>query len=356
MKQVSTAYGLVTTNPIALDTSASEESNPTISKSCGQSNGQPAQWIATWQRFYSSTDQDCYGRFVNWNGALPGAVFTVAGSGANDTAPSASSPIEANGVRYWPVVWETATSPGQQRDILCRLFHADGSLLASGTVSNNVPNADDRDPEVDSDGARFVVGLTTGTPGYGQLPQAVTMAYLPSNNTFREDGRSGMNTSSLDNYGECNVCADYSGGSSPSPRFFVSFSVQANNTFNLVNLGGFTGSSTLFQYRSTQCGSLPITGGGWPVLGQTVTVTAANGGLSGTYAGFPSFLPLLQALGCNCWLGVDPGTFTPNPFVWSIPIDPLMVGTTISVQGFTITGSQCLGNVDLSDTVDFTIR
>jgi hypothetical protein len=33
-----------------------------------------------------------------------------------------------------------------------------------------------------------------------------------------------------------------------------------------------------------------------------------------------------------------------------------MVGTTFSVQGFTITGSQCLGNVDLSDTVDFTIR
>lgn len=44
MKQVTTAGGLATINPIALDTSASE-SNPTISKSCGQSNGLSASWI-----------------------------------------------------------------------------------------------------------------------------------------------------------------------------------------------------------------------------------------------------------------------------------------------------------------------
>lgn len=355
MKQVTPAGALVTTNPIALDTSAAEESNPTISKSCGQSNGLSAYWIVTWQRTYSASDQDVYGRFVNWNGAVPVAVFPVAGSSLNDTAPSSSSPLDVNGVRYWPVCWETATAPGQPRDVECRLFSATGSLLAGGVVSQGVPNADDRDPEVDSDGTRFVVGLTTGTSGYPQGVQAVTMAYLPSTNSFRVEGRDGMSTGSNLEYGECNVCADFSGGGTPSPRYFVSFSEKSSNTFRLVNYGGYR-SGDFFTYRGTQCGNLAISASGSTALGQTAQFTVANGSQSGTYVGFPAYLSLQLALGCNCALGVDPGSFAGNPFVWTIPNDTMLVGATFSVQGFTILGSSCLGTVDLSDTIDFTIR
>jgi hypothetical protein len=92
------------------------------------------------------------------------------------------------------------------------------------------------------------------------------------------------------------------------------------------------------------------------VLGQTVTITAGNGPLSGTLGGFPFSASLQLALGCNCLLGVDYIGFFGNPFTYTIPNDATMVGSTFSVQGYTVVGSQCLGMLDLSDTIDFTIR
>ncbi|HEX5054098.1 MAG TPA: hypothetical protein VFZ65_20130, partial [Planctomycetota bacterium] len=170
MRQITTAGGQVTANAVALDVS-SAASNPAIGKSCGQSNGLPAYWLVTWQRTYQFAphDQDVFGRFVNWNGALPGTIFTVAFSAGEQTAPSPSSPFDANGVRYWPACFESAASPGQPRDVLCRVFRSDGTFVNGFTMNSAIPGADDRDPEIDSDGTRFVACWTTGTFGNPQL-------------------------------------------------------------------------------------------------------------------------------------------------------------------------------------------
>ena len=354
MKQVTTAGGLVTSNPIALDLSASEESRPAISKSCGQSNGLPAYWLVTWQRTYSINDQDIYGRFVNWNGALPGSEFAIATSITNETTPSPSSPIDANNVRYWPMCHEYATGIGQPRDITCRLLRGDGSMQATFTASSNVPGADDHSPEVDSDGTRFVAVFTTGTTGFPQGPEAVTIAYLPATNSFRVDERTGLITSSLDNYDQCNICAEFSGGTAATPRYLLSFTEQASNTFRLEAYGGHTGGN-FFTNRVSQCGNLSLQVTGSPVIGQSITATVGLGPVSGTILGFPGWIPL-QAIGCNCSQGVVQGTYLSNPLVWTIPNNPAFVGIALSVQGWTIAGTQCLGFVDLSDTVDFTIR
>ena len=353
-KQVTTAGGLVTINPIALDTSASEESKPSISKSCGQSNGLPANWLVTWQRTWSAVDQDVYGRYINWNGALPGTGFPIDTSGWNETAPSASSPIDTNGVRYWPIVYESATSPGQPRDVFCRLMRADGGQQASVVISNNVPNYDDRDPEVDSDGTRFVTMLTTGTVGYPQSIQAVTAAYIASNNSLRFEERTGLATSSLDDNVQGNVCADYSGGGAMSPRYFLSFTAQSTNTFSLRNFGGYATSTPFFTSQGLACGNLGISASGTPALGQTITVTVGNGAASAVVFGVPGYIPL-NALGCNCAQGVDQYVYFNNPLVWTVPVNTAYVGITLAVQGFTVVGSQCLGFVDLSDTLNFRI-
>ena len=357
MKQVSTAYALVTTSPIALTTAGGEDTAPSISKACGQSNGLPAYWFVTWQRTYSATDQDLYGRYINWNGALPGSVFPIATLTANETGVSPGSPIDVSGTRYWPVCYEYATSPGQQRDVYCRLFRSDGVQQAGPfVVSNNVPGADDRDIEVDSDGARFVAAFTTGTSGNPQSPQAVTLAYLPNTNTFVVEERTGLLTSSLDDYGECNVCAAFSGGSNQSPIYYVSFSEHASNTFKLVRFGGYTGGTApFFQTRPSQCGSLSIQVTGSPTLGGSITATIGSAPFSGTILGVPGMIPL-NVLGCACWQGVDQGIYLSNPLVWNVPNNAAYVGIVLSVQGWSITGTQCLGFVDLSDTVDFTIR
>ncbi|MEZ6038512.1 MAG: hypothetical protein R3F29_13600 [Planctomycetota bacterium] len=356
MRQISTSGGLVTANAIALDTSGNEEQRPSISKSCGQSNGLPAYWLVTWQRTWATTpfDQEVHGRFVNWNGGLPGGVFGIGVTVGEETAPSPSSPLDANGTRYWPVCYELASAPGQPRDVLCRLYDSAGTLINGTTLSQGVPGVDDHSPEVDADGKRFVTMLTTQSSSGFPSIQAVTTAWLPNTNTFRIEERTGLNTSSLDTLGQGNVCADFSGGGAVSPRYFLSFTNLSTNTFNLVNYGGYPG-GTFFTTRQTQCGNLSISVSGSPVIGQTVIADVGLGALSGTMIGVPGYIPL-NAIGCNCAQGVDQQVYLGNPLYWTVPNNPQFVGLQLSIQGWTVAGSQCLGFVDLSDTVDFTIR
>ena len=357
-KQVTTTGGLATTNPILVDTWATGVNNPSISKSCGQSNGLAANWLLTWQRTYNfaPNDQEVYGRFVNWNGAIVGTSnFGIATTVGEESRPSSGSPIDANGVRYWPMVHEVATSLGQPRDIVCKLLRGDGSQQATFTVSSGVPGADDKEPEIDSDGTRFVTTFSIGTVGFPQGVQAVTAAWLPASNTFRVEERTGLLTSSLDNYGQTNICADYSGGGLMSPRYFISFTEQASNTFRLENFGGYTGGTNYFLNQGLACGSLSIAASGVPAIGQQITVTVGNGPASAVIFGVPDYIPL-NALGCNCAQGVDQYVYFNNPLVWTVPNNPQFVGIPLAVQGFTIAGSQCLGFVDLSDTLNFTVR
>jgi hypothetical protein len=180
------------------------------------------------------------------------------------------------------------------------------------------------------------------------------MAYLPATNGFRVEERSSLATSSLDDYGHCNICADYSGGSAMSPRYMISFTELTTNTFRLEAFGGYAGNTNFFSTRPSQCGTLPITASGSPVIGQTVTVTVGGGGFSGTLLGFPNHVPFNA--GCNCWIGVDPSVTMGNPLVWTVPNNPAYVGLALAVQGWSFSGSQCLGTIDISDTVDFTVR
>ena len=355
-RQVSPTGLLATTNPVALDTSTTEESRPSISKSCGQSYGPAGQWLVTWQRTYPTApyDQEVVGRYIFWNGAVLGTNFAIATTISEETAPAAGSPIDIDGTRYWPVAFEFATSPGQPRDVIARLFDSAGVFEAGFTASGGVAGSDDREPKVDSDGTRFIVCMTKGLSAAPQGVEAVTVAYLKATSSFRVEERSSLATSALDNYGQCNIAASYSGGSAMTPRYFISFTEQATNTFRLEVFDGHSGSTAFFSTRPSQCGNLSISASGSPVIGQTVTVAVGGAGFSGTILGFPAHVPFNA--GCNCWLGVDPSVTFGNPLVWTVPNNPAYVGLALAVQGWSFAGSQCLGTIDISDTVDFTVR
>ena len=354
-KQVATTGALITSNPILVDTNVSGVDHPSISKSCGQSNGLPAQWLLSWQRTWPNApnDQEVHGRFVSWNGAIVGNTFGIATSVAEESKPSSSSPIDSNGTRYWPVAFEVAQSLGQPRDILCRLMRADGTSQGSFTASNGASGTDEREPSCDSDGTRFVIAMTTSA-GSPQGVEAATVAYLPATSSFRIEERSQLSTTFLESFGPCSVVAEFSGGSSMSPRYFISFTERNTNTFRLEAFGGWTGNTNFFSYRPSQCGNLPISASGSSAIGQTVTVTVGGSGFRGTLLGFPAHVPFNA--GCSCWFGVDPSITYGNPFVWTVPNNPAYVGLPLAVQGWSFSGSQCLGMIDLSDTVDFTIR
>ncbi|MBL8752471.1 MAG: hypothetical protein JNK15_04140 [Planctomycetes bacterium] len=351
-KQVNPAGTLVTTAPVLVDTNAQGVDRPSISKSCGQSNGQPAFWLLTWQRTWVglSGDQEVWGRFVNWNGAIQGtSPFAIAFTPAEETAPSSGSPIDVNGTRYWPMCHEYATALGQPRDVNAKLLNSSGGTVAGFTVNTPVPGEDDREPEIDSDGTRFVVTRTNGTG-----VEAVTAAYLAASNTFRVEERTALITSGLDTYGETNICADYSGGGSMSPRYFLSFSEQSSNTFRLEVFGGWL-PGQFFVPQTNPGGVTTMAVTGSPVIGQTVGFDVQPGPLAAVHIGTPNYIPL-NALGCNCVQGVDPVATFLSPWSWTIPNNVVFVGLQFAAQGFHLTGTQCLGFIDLSQSVNFTIR
>ena len=358
-KLVATNGTLGTQLPILIDTWNNGVDKPSISKSCGQSNGQPANWLVTWQRTYQGApfDQEVFGRFVRWDGVLIGASsFGIAQTPYEESAPSAGSPIDANGTRYWPVAYESAATLGQPRDVMCKLMTNAGAQQAFFTVNTPVPGADDKEPEVDSDGTRFVVTRTIGQNLYSAQVEALTVAYLPASNSFRFEERTGLQTSTATNFSQINICADYSGGNTMSPRYVISFTEEATNTFRLENFGGYApGNANFFVPQGLSCGGLSIGATGTPAIGQTINVTVGNGPVSTVIFGVPGYIPL-NALGCNCVLGVDQYVFFSNPMSWTVPNNPQFVGIPLAVQGFTIVGSQCLGFVDLSDALNFVIR
>lgn len=359
MKLVRQDGTLLTTNPIALDTSSTDESNPCISKQ----NGNVALWFVAWQRTWPNPpfDQEVIGKFVSWSGAVQAPNMYIAGTLANETAPATSSPITIEGVNYWMVCHETDFQVAAgQRDILCKVFDSAGAQLSSFNLNQNEAGGayasyDQQAPAVDSDGVRFVATYTDRWAGTLDFEtHASTLAFLPATNALRiDDDRVGLGASVGDEFGT-RVCSHFSGGGVWSPYFAVTDAHFGNNTIELYRYGGYS-PGTQFSFYSSQCGSLSITPSGNTAVGGTVNVTVPNGPLSGTIFGYPGYIPL-NALGCNCICGVNNGLLFGNPLVWTIPSNPIFVGTTLSVQGWTAVGTNCLGFVDLSDTVDFTIR
>lgn len=357
LKRVS-AFGSLLGPSVLVDAWPNGVGKPSISKSCGQTNGLSAWWLITWQRTYGFApfDQEVYGRYVSWSGALQGTLnFGIGVTVNEETAPSSGSPIDANGTRLWPVCYETAPSPGQPRHVLCKLLANNGGSMASFQVSSSLSVHDDREPEIDSDGTRFVIAWAHTDASSPAGLRAVTVAYLPSSNTFRIDESTGLGAQSPPgNSGQTNVCADFSGGNTPSARYFISFTDQNTNTFRLVNYGGWTPGG-FYSYTGNQCGVTNLTVTGSPVLGQTMTFDVQPGPLAAVHVGIPAFFPLIS-LGCACYQAVDPIATFVAPWSWTIPNLTSAVGFSMAAQGFHITGSQCLGILDLSDTVNFTIH
>lgn len=355
-RQVSPAGILVGAGPTAIDTSSTTESNPAISKSCGPSNGLPAYWLLTWQRTYPASpyDQEIYGRYVNWNGAVLGtAPFPIAITVNEESSPAPGSPFDVNGVRYWPIAYESAPSLGQYRDVVCKVLRSDGAMWVS-TVVDAVSFTDDRAPSVDSDGTRFVVTRTKSVLGSARTIEATTYAYLPSQNVLRVEERSALGTDiSVDEFDQTNVCAANSGSQGFSATYFAGFTDPTNNTLRLAMYGGWSGAAG-FTTRSTQCGTQAnITASGTPTLGATLSITSTAPFFSGILLGFPGNSPIA---GCGCTLGVAFPQSMPNPLTWYVPTNPDFVGLQLSAQAFTFSGTTCFGAIDVSDTVDFTIR
>ncbi len=349
-KQVTPAGGLATTNPIVVETWAQGVGNPSISKSCGQSNGQPAFWLLTWERTYSSSplDRDIYGRFVNWNGAIQGIQnFAIGTLFDDELGTSSSSPIDIAGVRYWPtahVIDTPAPSP-----VMIKILNSNGGIVAASTQFND-PALWHANPEIDSDGTRFVVA--SEEQGFIRIS---TGAYLAGSSSLRVDNATVVQGYFL----RPNICADYSGGNLMSPRYFVSYRayVPSSNTaeFQLQNYGGWSGNAPFFPTATNSCSANTMAVTGSPVIGQTVAFDVQPGPLALVSIGTPTNVNL-SLMGCFCDLGVDAIATYVSPWSWQIPNNPAFVGLQFAAQGFHVSSAGCFGVLNIGRSVHFTIR
>ncbi len=354
-KQLYQDGSLRTFLPTLIDNSSANESHPSISKSNRTGN-----WFVAYQRTFNAIDEDLVGAQLTWWGALALGPYTITYTSDNDLLPDVSSPAVIDGATYAMVVWQRDVNGSSDNNIICWVQNAGGLPMVSIDLSQTEGAGlaqywNQILPNTDSDGIRFAVGYTEQWAGlYDYDTRVSTLAYLPATGTLRlDEERVFLGSSGNDEYWT-RMCADFSGGGATSARYVVVSASYGSNDIQVFAYGGYQ-PGQFFTTVPNQCGSLSIAATGTPAVGNPVTFTVGNGPLSGTILGFPGTIPL-NALGCNCVQGVVNGLYLGNPLVWTIPANPAYVGIVLSVQGWTVVGSQCLGFVDLSNTIDFTIR
>ena len=346
-----------TTMPIPLGTLTDNETFPTISES-----NRTDRWLVTWQRTtpVAPFDEDVMAALVSWDGTVLTPAFTLFGTLANERLPSPSSPAQletAPGELFFTIA--AAVENGGQSDISLRVLDGTGVVrtnygLSANEVGGFFLGRNQTFPECESDGVRFVVGYSEFS-GSDYDTYVSTVAFTPGPDTLRIDEARVViaATPAVDDYWT-RMSAWFSGNNVGNPNYVIASGRIANNDTKVVSYGGYT-PGQFFTFRSTQCGSLSLLASGEPVLGGKVTLLPATLAPAGVMIGTPT-LAWLGSIGCNCFLGVDNAYFATGGGTFPVPANPTFVGIALSAQAYAVSGTNCLGFLDLSDTVDFTLH
>lgn len=356
-RAVSPAGAVLGTGPVPFAAGAEVAQNPSISSSFRSDIA-----LITWQQtslFPPFLDQVWATCIVSGGGWLFGPGQIAAGTLAH-ARPSASSPANLTGLLCFAIAFET--DYGTDHDIEVRLVDSNGAAVGPLHVLNQVEGngawllRDQRFPTVETDGNRFAIGYSESS-GTDFDTYLSTSAYSIPQGTWRlDDERAPCGThAGTDDYWT-RLVSDWDFGSNqPNAMYTVVGAAIGTNTIEVTRYGGWR-PGTAFSAFGSQCGNLPISATGMPATGSWLQFDLTT---SGPFAGFLFGFPGYQPLGvCSCVLGVANGVTVPGPhFVWYVPADPVFVNAfTLSIQGWAFGGTACLGALDLSDTLDFTIH
>jgi hypothetical protein len=353
---------------ISVAFSVLDETFPTISKSPG--GGYIDQRYAiVFQRRSVAGDEDVYLALLTWDGQvvyLGGTgTFAIGVEPGADLLPSVSSPTlggGAAGQRRMLVAWQRP-SVGNG-DIFGAIVTQSGVVVASGniTAAENDPiraSWPQNRPSVDCDGHRFVVGYHEVYGGSTTINDLDTRAVIVGPNgsgLFAQEVLSLAATGGREFNLEIASC--YSGSGVASPHFLSTHDFDAiSGSARSIGAVAFTAAPAgLFTTRATACGTHQITASGQAIPGGTITFgSTATSFVPGFVLGDAASAPIAPCPGCT--LGVNGFTTVGASYVVVVPNDPSLVGARFSAQGFVFqpSGAPCLGQIQLSNTIDVTI-
>jgi hypothetical protein len=144
---------------ILIDNSgATNDTHPSVSKSDGIPPFATQNWNVVWQRSFSSVDEDIRGAQILWDGTITSPSFSLDFSGANDTNPTASSPVDGStGSRNYLVAYQRGSSSPHniQATIMNGTSFVNSVDLTS--IDGGTTGVDRVNPSTDSDGTNFAV-------------------------------------------------------------------------------------------------------------------------------------------------------------------------------------------------------
>jgi hypothetical protein len=328
-----------------------------VSKSCGRVGGDPATWALVWRaETLGAADGQLRAAFVTRSGTLVNAAgpysdFALVGDVTANAGSDwdVSSPTDGELGRTFfcaEVRVDVATGRGA---VYGHAFDEIGNVLVTNQllIDNQV---DRRSPAVDSDGCRFVLAHTNVF--------SATDADVRANTVALVGGQLVVQDTAVVSYATTadrvpSVCARRGG---PRNRYSVAWVHKESSTFGVqaqhyhgVHAGGFT-------TRPTGCGNLTIAPLGQPALGEAFHVDLAQvTGIAGFLVGPPvSYSPPA----CSCVVGADQLIVLGPQLQVPVPSNVALVGAVLACQGLQLLAvpGPCLGQFELSDTIDVTIR
>ncbi len=188
--------------PIFLSNTGSFDWRPSVSKTDGRPPYDTQNWNVVWMRDTTPTNIDVWGAQVRWDGLVTSPEFIVDANFFSDSYPSASSPLDAaSGPRPWMATYQRYTV---ESDIWASVFV--GSTLQTTVdlsyLENAAPAEQQIQPDVDSDGQRFVVAYSESYLGSATDRDlyVATLAY-DENGLRLDEGHVNVDFSGRDTYG-----------------------------------------------------------------------------------------------------------------------------------------------------------
>ncbi|MBK8980512.1 MAG: hypothetical protein IPM29_31810 [Planctomycetes bacterium] len=343
----------------AINVGPYDDQAPSVTRSAG--NG---RFGIAWHQYGAGGAGNIVAAVIDMNGLQRVAPFFVDSSNDDDTRARISTPAQLPGSNRFTflVTWQRNFDPfsnvgrlhcaaitDDPNAVLINRWDLSGVL---GVPSNRMAY----EPTVDSDGLRFVVAHTevqNALPGQGRNDLFVSTVAIDGTQLLAHEARVPLWNTGPSAFSPAMV-SHFGASLANSRTYGIVSGTSAISVVGYVYSGRQSGAP--WRVRAGGCGGLPIGYSGFPSFGDSFSIAVGGSDpLRGLLLGNPlSMVPI--GVCPSCLIGVANAVTVATPYSSQVPYLPVLVGLTLSAQGFSAGAGPCLGTIKLSDAVDFTLR